>query len=70
MCGFGSLIYKDNDEVQLIEDFFFNQYAHKNQVENFKIKIQGESKIQKIFIDVITYIGDVEVNIAEKKRNK
>ena len=67
MCGFGSLIYKDNDEIQLIEDFFFNQYAHKNQVENFKIKIQGESKIQKIFIDVITYIGDVEVNIAEKK---
>jgi len=42
MCGFGSLIYKDNDEIQLIEDFFFNQYAHKNQVENFKIKIYND----------------------------
>ena len=63
MCGFGSLIYKDNEEIQLIEDHYFNQYALKGQKEKFRIKIKGESKIKKIFIDVITYTGDIQVNI-------
>ena len=63
MCGFGSLIYKDNDEIQLIENNYFNKFALKDQIDNFKIKIRGESKIRKIFIDIIIYAGDVQVNI-------
>ena len=61
MCSFGSLIYKNKDEIQLIEDHYYNQYALKDQINNYKIKIKNESKIKKIFIDVITCIGDVEM---------
>ncbi len=64
LCGFGSLMYGNDDKIELLEDLFFNQYALKGQEHNYKIKIAKESKIEKILIDVMTYVGDVEVTIA------
>ena len=64
LCGFGTLMYGDDDKIELVEDMFFNQYALKGQEHNYKIKMAKEIKIQKIFIDVMTYIGDVEISIG------
>jgi len=61
MCSFGSLIYGDRDEIELFEDYYYMQYAKKGQIDNYKINIQHESSIKKIFVDVITYNGEVEV---------
>ena len=61
MCSFGSLIYRDSDEIELFEDYYYMQYAKKGQLDNYKINIQHESNIKKIFVDVITYTGEVEV---------
>ncbi len=62
-CGFGTLIYTNEDAIELIEDHFFNQLAIKNEEHKYKIKISGETNIEKIFIDVMTYTGDVNVKI-------
>ena len=62
-CGFGTLIYKNENSIELIEDHFFNQLATKNEEHKYKIKISGETNIEKIFIDVMTYTGDVSVKI-------
>ena len=61
ICSFGSLIYRDNDEIELFEDYYYMQYAKKGQIDNYRINIQHESNIKKIFVDVITYTGEVEV---------
>ena len=67
-CEFNTLIYKDEDKIELIEDQFFNQYAFSSQEHNYKIHLGEETYIKKIFIDIITYVG--EVNIINYENNK
>ena len=70
MCSFGTLIYKDSEEIELFEDYYYMQYAKKSQINNYKINIQHESNIKKIFVDVITYTGEVEVIPGETKNTE
>ena len=65
ICDFNTLIYKDNDYIELLEENYFNQFALRNQEHIYKIKIGGEIGIKKVFIDIMTYVGDVEVDISE-----
>lgn len=37
----------------------------KDQVNNYKIRIGKESGIKKIFIDIMIYVGDVDININD-----
>ena len=67
ICSFGSLIYKDNEDIELFEDYYFLQYAKKDQIDNYKISIQHESNIKKIFVDVITYAGEVQVTPRQQE---
>jgi len=60
-CFFSSLIYSNNDKIELIENIFYNQYALKDQTNFYKIKLHHESEIKKIYIDVITFSGEVNV---------
>ena len=64
ICGFGTLMNKEEAKIELIEDQYFNQFATKNQKDNYKIKIINESNIEKIFIDIMTYVGDVNVTTS------
>lgn len=48
MCSFGTLIYKDSEEIELFEDYYYMQYAKKSQINNYKINIQHESNIKNI----------------------
>ena len=67
LCGYGTIIYKDGAEIELIENHYFNQFSLKDEEHKYKIKIAGESNIKKIFIDIMTYIGDVEITINSPK---
>ena len=62
-CFFSSLIYSNNDKIELIENHYYNQYALKDQNNFYKIKLQHESDIKIICIDIITFSGEVQVNI-------
>lgn len=62
LCDFNSLINKENTAIRLNEENFFNQYALLNEEHFYKIQLGDESGIQKVFIDIMTYVGDVEVN--------
>ena len=60
-CSFFSLMYSNNDKIELIENHFYNQYAIKDQTNFYKIKLQYESEIKMIYIDVIAFSGEVNV---------
>ena len=60
-CGFNTMIKKSQDSIQLIEDIYFSQYSLEDQEYSFKIKLTGEYNVQKVLIDVMTFVGDVEV---------
>ena len=70
ICDYNTLIYKDNDYIELIEDKIFNQFILEDQVHNYKIKIAGESGIKKIFIDIMIYVGEADVNISDFKNKE
>ena len=61
ICAFGTLIHNGGYTIQLIEDTYYNQFSLENQTVAYRIELSGESKIQKIFIDIMTYIGEVEI---------
>ena len=63
ICFFDSLIYKDDDLIELIEDNYFNQFTLKNEINNFKINLFDKSNFQTIIINIIAYIGEVEIDI-------
>ena len=65
LCDFNSLIYKKDSSIELIEEKFFNQYALIDEEYNYKIKLGKETDIQKVFIDIMTYVGDVKINIDQ-----
>ena len=67
LCDFYSLINKENTAIQLVDEQFFNQYALMNEEHNYKIKLGNEKGIEKVFIDIMTYIGDVEINTQKIK---
>lgn len=67
VCSFDSLIYNEKDKMQLIEDNFYNQFAPKGKVNYYKIDLQHESNIQKVFIDVLIYQGEVSISIDSKR---
>ena len=62
ICQYNSLIYKDNSVVELKERKFYNQYALQGEEHEFKILLNKQLYIQKVFIDVMTYVGEVEIN--------
>ena len=66
VCSFDSLIYNEKDKIQLIEDQIYNQFAPKGKINYYKINLQHESNINKIFIDVIKFTGEVTIKTDEK----
>ena len=61
ICSFGTIIEKEHLRIPLMEDNYFNQFALEDQTYRYQVQLSGESKVQKIFIDVMTFIGEVEV---------
>jgi hypothetical protein len=54
ICAFGTLIHNGGYTIQLIEDTYYNQVSLENQTVAYRIELSGESKIQKIFVDIMT----------------
>ena len=65
ICEYNTLIYRDKDYIELIEENYFNQFTLLDQVHNYKIKIGKESGIKKIFIDIMIYVGDVDIDFSD-----
>jgi hypothetical protein len=63
ICSYGTLIYNNGDAIELVEDHYFNQFALKDEEYKYKIKIFGETNIKNVLIDIMTYIGDIDIYI-------
>ena len=67
ICDFNSLIYDDDKEsvIELRDNKYFNQYALSKHEHKYKINLSKEPGIAKVFIDIMTYAGNIEVNKKE-----
>ena len=66
-CRFKTLFNSDLDSINLKEDEPFSQYIIKNEKDLYKIDYSGEKKIQKIYVDLIVFTGDVIFNTEDSK---
>ena len=69
-CEYNTLIYTNNDVIQLQEDHYFNQYVKINHQHEYKIKLSNEISVSRVLIDILIYIGEVEINTEKIKKLK
>ena len=60
-CKYDTLIYSNMDEINIFEDNYFNQYLLEEEIDNFKINFARESNIKRVNIEIILYVGDIEI---------
>ena len=68
-CVYESLIYDNDDPIEILEDDYFNQYALQNEVHDYKINLGKEKMIEKVFIDIMPFVGAVTVEIITADLN-
>ena len=68
-CGFKTSFNSDIDIVNLKENELFSQYILDGEKDFYKVDYSGEKKIQKIYVDLMIFTGDVIFNIDNSKYN-
>ena len=68
-CGFKTSFNSDIDLINLKENEFFNRYILKGEKDLYKVDYSGEKKIQKIFVDLMVFTGDVIFHTDNSKYN-
>ena len=68
-CKFKTIIYSNEDFIDLIDKLPFSKYILKNEKNNFKIDFSFEEKVNQIFIDIMIISGDVIVQLEDGNNN-
>ena len=60
-CLFETSYFTDKDTVHLYEDSSFSQYLLQNEEDKYQINIEGEEKLDRIYIDMMIFSGDADL---------
>ena len=71
-CGFKTIFNSNNNNVNLKENELFSRYIKKGENDLFKIDFSGQKNIEKIYVDLMVFTGDIifnpiETNLQSKK---
>ena len=61
-CAFKTSFNSDVVKINLKEDEPFSQYLLEGEKDLYKVDFSGETKIKKIYVDLIVFSGDVNFN--------
>ena len=67
-CKFKSIIYGNEDYIDLVDKVPFSKFILKDEINNFKINFSNEIQKSQIFIDLMIISGDVSINIEDKDK--
>ncbi len=60
-CGFGTLIYTNLDRIKLLENLYNSQLLLADEKDLYVVDYQGEYNVQKIYVDIMVFSGELEV---------
>ena len=63
VCFFETSIFTDLDKMNLIEEETFSQYLLEGESDSYNINIANEKNLEKVYLDLITFSGDVNFEI-------
>ena len=59
-CEFETSIFTNKDRLSIIEGETFSQYLLKEEEDLYTINIENQQNLQKIYLDLIVFSGDVD----------
>ena len=62
-CLFETSIFTNKDRLNLIEGETFSQYLLSGESDLYTINIKDQENLQKVYVDLIIFSGDVDFNI-------
>ena len=68
-CGFKTIYRSNTDKVILKEKEIFSQYVKKEEKNLYKIDFKGINKVDKIYVDLMVFTGDIIFNPIESNIN-
>ena len=66
-CGFKTIFKSNNNNVNLKENELFSHYILKGKNDLFKLDFSGQKNIEKIYVDLMVFTGDIIFNPIETK---
>ena len=62
-CEFDTSYFTNEDTINIYEGSTFSQYLLDGETDNCKINLQNENDIQKIYLNLLLFSGDVDLTI-------
>ena len=62
-CEFDTSFFTNEDHMDLYEGSSFSQYLLKDEIDNYRINLQNEIGLNRIFLDLMIFSGDVDVRL-------
>ena len=66
-CGFKTSFNSDKTKINLKEEEVFKQYILQGESDYYKIDYSGEKIVEKIYVNLMVYTGDVNFNTMDLK---
>ena len=66
-CGFKTSFNSEEDKINLKEGEHFSKYIIKGENDYYKIDYSGEKNIEKAYVNLMVYTGDVNFNAIDLK---
>ena len=66
-CGFKTSFNSDKTKINLKEEEVFKQFILQGESDYYKIDYSGEKIVEKIYVNLMVYTGDVNFNTMDLK---
>ena len=62
-CEFDTSYFTNEDRINIYEESTFSQYLLKDESDQYKISLENENHLEKIYLDLILFSGDVDLRV-------
>ena len=62
-CEFDTSYFTNEDRINIYEESTFSQYLLNNESDQYKISLENEDHIERIYLDLILFSGDVDLRV-------
>ena len=62
-CEFETSYFSNEEPIDLYEGSSFSQYLLKDEIDNYKINVENEIGLNRVFLDLMIFTGDVDIRL-------
>ena len=62
-CEFDTSYFTNEDRINIYESSSFSQYLLKGEEDKYKINIENEENLDRVYLDLLVFSGDVDLRV-------